>query len=295
MGRAIRSPHNLASILTEAGLDWTVEKVPLFGHVDGEWIPANHFFLVRSSDHEILSEVPDEWCPTQNRDAMDMFLIATKQGRMKIHTAGVAHGGKIVWAVARMNHVFKIGEDEVTGHLLMSNAHVWGQAAEIRCMPIREASQTSVLLQIANVRKSKSSRITHRSEISPERVKHDISMAQARMLAYEHSAQFLSGKKFTPKSVKEFIETLFPVATRGGVPTKIVSLPAQNVLKTLDIYPGAQLVKGSWWQAFHAVCFHIDHIHGRSLDTRLTNAWFGPGDRLKTAALQLAIRMAEKG
>jgi hypothetical protein len=36
-----------------------------------------------------------------------------------------------------------------------------------------------------------------------------------------------------------------------------------------------------------------DHIIGRSVDSRLTSAWYGANKNLKTKALELAVEMAD--
>jgi hypothetical protein len=57
--------------------------------------------------------------------------------------------------------------------------------------------------------------------------------------------------------------------------------------------PGANFAEGSWWSAFNAVTYMVDHKLGRSQDNRMTSAWFGNGKKVKADALELAVQMAE--
>jgi hypothetical protein len=61
----------------------------------------------------------------------------------------------------------------------------------------------------------------------------------------------------------------------------------------MDQQPGAEFAEGTWWQAFNAVTFMTDHMIGRSVDSRLTSAWYGANKNLKTKALELAVEMAD--
>ena len=64
-----------------------------------------------------------------------------------------------------------------------------------------------------------------------------------------------------------------------------------EIIKTCD-QPGADLGRGTWWEAFNAVTYMTDHEIGRSADTRLQSAWYGQNRNLKTKALELAVEMA---
>ena len=57
--------------------------------------------------------------------------------------------------------------------------------------------------------------------------------------------------------------------------------------------PGAAYAEGSFWQAFNAVTYLVDHEIGRSVDSRLQSAWFGPNKQLKVKALERAVKFAE--
>ena len=44
---------------------------------------------------------------------------------------------------------------------------------------------------------------------------------------------------------------------------------------------------------FNAATYGVDHVIGRSADTRLQSAWYGSGSTLKQDALKIAVEMAE--
>jgi hypothetical protein len=60
----------------------------------------------------------------------------------------------------------------------------------------------------------------------------------------------------------------------------------------LETQPGADLAPGTWWNAFNAVTFAVDHKLGRAADSRLHSAWFGDNARHKSEAMEIALEMA---
>ena len=72
----------------------------------------------------------------------------------------------------------------------------------------------------------------------------------------------------------------------------MMSRNAKMAHAILTTQPGAEFAEGSWWQPFNAATFSVDHLIGRSDDTRLSSAWYGPGRGTKLKALELAVEMA---
>ena len=63
----------------------------------------------------------------------------------------------------------------------------------------------------------------------------------------------------------------------------------------LELFEGAAVghdlpgTAGTRWGLLNAVTEHIDHQRGHNVDTRMTNAWFGNGNRLKSEAETLLL------
>ena len=80
------------------------------------------------------------------------------------------------------------------------------------------------------------------------------------------------------------------------------------ILEEIVSSPGADSAEanGTWWGALNGVTHYIDHSAGTRVssgdnrsadiiraDNRLTSAWFGNGDKIKSTALELAVQYAE--
>ena len=112
---------------------------------------------------------------------------------------------------------------------------------------------------------------------------------------YKEAAKFLASKRTKQFDVNEYMDKIFPslgyrTLKKGE---NRISKSAQYAVDVMDTQPGAEFGKGTWWQAFNAVTYTIDHAYGLDQDKRINSAWFGANAKKKTMALQKAIEYAE--
>jgi phage/plasmid-like protein (TIGR03299 family) len=297
-GLGVSVPHDLspAQMLEKAGLDWTVDKIPAFAKIDGQQTNVGWSALVRSSDREMLSVVSNDWNPVQNHDAFEFFHEYCAAGDMEMNTAGSLRGGQIVWALAKVKESFDLFKgDQVDSYLLFTNPHKFGQSIDVRFTPIRVVCNNTLTLSLSEnvdrvVKKS------HRTEFDAAQVKEQLGIATHKLAKYKEMAQFLGSKRYTGESLTEYFNKVFPVLVYNkekGPQRKTLSKSATRALEIVGTQPGSQFAEGSWWQAFNAVTYMTDHEIGRSADSRLASAWFGPNKNLKVKALESAVEFAE--
>jgi phage/plasmid-like protein (TIGR03299 family) len=297
-GLGVHVPSDLspAQMLEKAGLDWTVQKIPAFADIDGAKTNVGWSALVRSSDSEMLSVVSNDWNPVQNHEAFEFFHEYCAAGDMEMHTAGSLRGGQIVWVLAKIKESFELFKgDTVESYLLFTNPHKFGQSIDVRFTPIRVVCNNTLTLSLSQnadrmVKKS------HRTEFDAAQVKEQLGIATDKLAKYKEMAAFLGSKRYNDDSLKDYFNRIFPVLAYNkekGPQRKDLSKSATRALEIIGTQPGAQYAEGSWWQAFNAVTYLTDHEIGRSADSRLTSAWFGPNKNLKVKALETAVEMAE--
>jgi hypothetical protein len=56
-----------------------------------------------------------------------------------------------------------------------------------------------------------------------------------------------------------------------------------------ETQPGVQYGRGSYWQAYNAITYWLDHERGRNDENRLNASWFGDGQQIRDRALKLAL------
>jgi phage/plasmid-like protein (TIGR03299 family) len=278
-------------MLVKAGLDWTVNKVPSFVNINGQQIETGQQALVRSSDNSILSMVSDDWNPCQNHEAFEFFNDFVMEGDMEMHTAGSLKQGKNVWALAKVKDSFEIlGGDKVESYLLFSNPHEYGRCIDIRFTPIRVVCNNTLTLSLAG-KSDLMVRLNHRSKFDPAMVKQTLGIASKKLGTYKEMAEFLASKTYTSESVVDYLKEVFPSLTKKD--NSIMSRPATQAFEVLETQPGAEFGKNSFWQAFNATTYVVDHVLGHSQETRLQSAWYGDNRKRKLVALEKAVEYAE--
>jgi phage/plasmid-like protein (TIGR03299 family) len=293
-GLGVRVPADLhpTQMLEKAGLDWTVRKVPAYAEVAGERVAVGRSALVRDSDDSILDVVSDDWNVLQNHEAFEFFHDFVANGDMEMHTAGSLRDGQLVWALAKVNDGFELFKgDQVDSYLLFSNPHRYGWSIDVRFTPIRVVCNNTLTLSL-NTASKNFVKVSHRRQFDGDMVKETLGVAKEKLVMYREMAEFLGGRRYTGPKLVEYFKTVFPV-TGGPEKKKEMSISASKALDVVHTQPGANFAEGSWWSAFNAVTYMIDHKLGRSQDNRLTSAWFGQGKKVKADALELAVQMAE--
>lgn len=277
-------------MMKAARVDWEVQKIPATAKINGVDVDTGHSALVRSSDNKVLDVITNDWNPTQNVDAFEFFREFTEAGHMNMHTAGSLDGGRNVWALAKINESFEpVKGDVINGHLLFSNPHKYGTAVTVRFTPIRVVCNNTLSLALSSRLDEKMSvSVNHRRAFDADLVKEALGIASAKLKKYEENARFLSIKPADKDAIRAYINQLFPTTSEK----KEISRPAETILSVVDSQPGVEFGEGTWWQAFNAVTYAIDHKLGRSDDTRLNSAWFGVNASRKQKALVLATELA---
>lgn len=290
LGKEVPADLSPEQMLKTADLDWTVDKVPSYIDVNGTKRFTGRHALVRSTDSTILDVVTDDWNPVQNHEAFEFFNDFVHSGDMEMHTAGSIKNGQVVWALAKIKDGFELfNGDEVKGYLLFTNPHKFGQSIDIRFTPIRVVCNNTLTLAL-DQKVNNSYKCNHRKSFNGDVAKEMLGIAKDKLQMYKDMAQFLGSKRYSEEKVKEYFATIFPTLSKEEGK---VSRNAIQALDVLEKQPGAKFAEGSWWQPFNAVTFMTDHLLGRTNETRIQSAWFGPNKSLKLKALEKAVEFAE--
>jgi phage/plasmid-like protein (TIGR03299 family) len=280
-------------MLIAAKLNWIVEKHPAYADVNGDKVDVGYSALVRMGNstggNDILDVVSNDWEPVQNYEAFDFFYDFIMAGDMKMHTAGSLQKGKIVWGLAKINESFELfNGDVVESYLLFTNFHKYGYSTDIRFTPTRVVCQNTLAVALSE-RIGRMAKFTHRNKFDPELAKEILNISTIKMEEYKEMAQFLGSRQAKNEDIITYFKRIFPVSDTSE---KELSRNAIRGIELVETQPGAEFAAGSWWQNFNAVSYMTDHLIGRSVDTRLTSAWYGQNRILKNKALDLALEMA---
>lgn len=294
-GLGVPVPHDLtpAQMLEAAELNWEVVKVPTTYPWKGKDLNSGWSALIRAPDGSKLNVVPNDWNTVQNSIAFEFFNDWCAAGEINMETAGSLEGGRLVWALAKLNESFELpGHDQVNGYILFTNPHKYGWSTSVSLTPIRVVCWNTLTLSLGTTSKDKIIKVTHRNAFKGDQVKETLGVAKDKLGKYKEMAEFLTSKRASNEDIVTYFKRVFPVLSTNNAPRKEMSKSAKTCLDTLLTQPGAEMSAGTWWPPFNSVTHYLDHLAGRTQDTRLTGAWYGEARKTKVKALETAVQMA---
>lgn len=288
LGASVSNDLTPEEMLRAAGLDWLVEKQDIV-LANNPSIMLEQKALVRNTDSKVLSIIGEDWNPVQNHEAFEFFNDFVLSGNMEMETAGSLKEGKMVWALAKVKDSFKIFmNDEVDSYLLFSNPHQYGKTIDVRFTAIRVVCNNTLSYAMKS-NTPNSIRLNHCRKFDGNEVKQILGLSHDKLEMLKQQALFLGSKRFNNESLKEYFEKIFPVNSKEDK----ISRNAKMALEVVHTQPGANFAEGTFWQAYNAVTYMLDHKVGRNQDTRLHSSWFGQGLNKKDQAMIVALNMAK--
>jgi len=281
-----------AEMQKEAGLEWEVEKVPMYANKGGTdiRIPSQQA-LIRSTDNKVLSVIGDNWEPVQNSTAFEFFSDFVKQGNMKMHTAGSLQDGKMVWALAKVDDDFELfNGDKVESYLLFSNPHQYGKSIDVRFSPIRVVCNNTLTMAL-NGKAGVS--LDHRKAFDSQTVQQTLGLAHESMEEYKEVAEFLGSKRYTKDTLNQYFADVFGKSSKSDEKELILTRNGNKALEIVDTQPGADYQRGTFWQALNAVTYLADHELANTRDMRMYASWFGANRVKKINAVKKAVEYAK--
>lgn len=292
-----------------AELDWEVRALPvkaLNPATKKYSLPVNGFNIItRMSDHKTLGPCGPAWKPVQNVEALDFFKKFTEAGHMSMETAGSLDGGKQVWGLAKIHKDIVLpGDDVVSGHLLLSNPHIWGKSMTIMFTPIRVVCMNTLMMAMTGG----GQRFRHPhsivwDETQAERAEEALGMGKFLTERFEEDAQSLAEAVVDDNVIQLFIaKQMSPKAVTMDKKLKTAELDKGQTTRNFDrvmnlvkTQPGANLKssEGTMWGALNAVTYFYDHEYGKTVDSRMTSSWFGANKIKKQRAFEDALEFVK--
>lgn len=276
---------NLELALSAAGLDFAVDKRPLYLS-DGTKVPDTSA-VVRTDSKKILGVVGKRYTPIQNTDAFGVFQEAFDHGLLEVETAGQLGGGQIVWIQARVvgDPMVVTGEDTVRPYVLLANSHDGSIALRAGFTAVR----LFCMNQMAAAQKQGSLvSLRHTRNVKLDALRTGIAAGQESLRKVVQSARFLSQHNVpNTDALNTYTRRVFKMDENE--PSRM-DKPIQELFETgraADYQP----IRGSWWAGYQAITEYLTHYHGRSVDTRVKSLWFGESAKAIGRALDIALDM----
>ena len=294
---AVNNDMSPTEMIKAAKLDWSIERAPMYVEIGDEMIPTNQEYLYRSSDQKLLTQVSENWHEVQPDAFAEFFHDFCEEGSMEMNTMGSLNDGKMLFALAKVDESFSLfrGKDVIESYFLFANPIQYGKSVDYRFTPTRVVCQNTLTLALQGKSADLSLRVNHRKPFDQDEVKVALGVAKEQLGSYKEAAEYLAGKRFSVDKLKEYYNDVFPRTHKVKKKLDEIKLTkrGQTAFDCLDTQPGAELGEGSWWQAYNAATYVVDHKLGNGEDSRLQSAWFGDGQKAKVRALNKAIEYAD--
>lgn len=313
LGVVLDHAPDSANAIAAAGLDWTVNPLPLVarktiatpeGDVVRDLDVATHVANVRSDTGSVLGVVGDGYKIVQNVEAFGFLDSLLANGVLKYESAGALKDGRMVWMLGRMPSVDTIATgDDVYRYVLLTMSH--DGTGAIRALPTATRVVCWNTLSAAMSHgKDVTMTIRHSGDVKTKMRQAQFMLAQYDAAVTEHAeaARHLAGRRFTSAELEQYLNILFPPIAEAGRAKTIrdddVASVRVNLVSPRQMVGG---IGGSWWAALNAVTELSDHgstQRGKTQRDRDENRMMasvglhGRAAAFKTQALELALTMA---
>jgi len=270
-----------AEMIEAAGLDWTVEKVPLFANFGEDQVVQvpKKVGLQRSTDGRILGICSPSYEVVTNKDSFDWLDNLVDSGEAKYETAASLDlGGKTMIVASIPKDVSIAGLDEkIVFYLMVTNSYDGTMAFSCDVTPIRAECKNMMRMALRqSVRQWKAKHRTGALDKLNE-ARNTLGLTFNYIEEYEKAATALAQKKFSTDKFVAMLDAIMPLpadpetrAYRSKEGTR------DEILALFQNSPNLENIRGTAWGAYNAVGEWADwsrRVNGKSdLDEEANNA-----------------------
>jgi phage/plasmid-like protein (TIGR03299 family) len=220
LGKVVQDYPTSAEAIKHAGLDYFVEKRPVFTYNNHNAVPAidnilqiadvqvpNFFATIRTDTEQVLGVVGKDYEVIQNKDAFTFFDAIVGGDGIMYETAGALGKGERIFITAKLPGYITVGkEDLIEKYLFLTTSHDGFGSITAAFTPIRIVCNNTLNAALRNC--SNSIKIRH-TQTAKERLEqaHKV-MGIANRLSEDLERIFIRWSKviITDKSLKKLIQ-----------------------------------------------------------------------------------------
>jgi len=283
--------YSIEDSIKIAGLDWRVEKRPLFlgsgQKVDG------HSAIIRCDSDQVLGVVGEVYRPLQNSDHFKWFAPFLDSRECAFETCGALKDGSLVWVLAKINRSDMDigGGDRISKYLLLSSSHDGSAATSVGFCPIRVVCWNTLSAALADGR-STLLKVKHTSSQRDTltAIRDTINLVDQQFEATAAQYRKLLACNVSPSDLRKYVKLVLELPEDETA----LSGRAKNTLaEVVDLARWGVGNDGrTAWSAYNGVTHYITHSYGHTADSRLRANWYGAGRRMNERAFALALQLA---
>lgn len=265
LGTPVEKAIDSEQAIIMAGLNWDVEKKPLFTNVGdvNNYIPMPTGFMatVRTSDNTPLGVVTDKYQIVQNNEAFE-FTDALIGMDCRYETAGSLRNGQQVWLLARLPETHIFG-DEVDNYLVFTNSHDGKGSIRVAMTPVRVVCQNTLNVALGNARRMWATKHMGKMDNKMEEAKLTLQFAKEYQIEFAKKAEELAMKRVYQLEFERFLKELYPISEDSSSIVVSRAKELQQRVKICYGKPDLANFENTAWGILNAVS--DAHFHGRPM------------------------------
>ena len=217
LGQVVQTPLTAEEAITEAGLDWIVEKVPVQYNAGGLMSTFRGRCVTMNQANGCgLGIVGATYQVIQNRTAFGFFDTVVGEGKAVYHTAGALGNGERVWILAKLPKDLILpgrrGDEAIERFLLLMNSHDGSLALRMFFTPIRVVCQNTLSAAMRGWKASEGISIRHNGDIKSkvQAAKDALGIATNYYERMEEVAKRMVDAVFSKADTEAFTSTILP-------------------------------------------------------------------------------------
>ena len=322
LGQKLTAGASIDQWRVEAGLNYTVERTPVMFNAVSSLGPmpslmADRDVLYRSDSGAALSVVSKDYRVVQPGEVLDFFGRLAEIGGFDLETAGALSDGKRIWALAKVSDGAPvIGHDVVRPYVLLATSYDGSMATIAKFTAVRVVCNNTITMAVGGFNPATGTstastesdtegravssliRIPHSQKFIADDVRRGLGIVENAWERWLVNTKVLADTGLSDEQADRFVFSLLSHGQRpnadGRVPDVRESRSYKRIMELFNgAAIGADLTGGqNAWSMVNAVTEFVDHERGRSDDTRMSSAWFGAGDGLKSKAYNSLLSAA---
>jgi len=316
-GTKVDGLQTAAEAVIAAGLDWEVQKRPLF-YRDPTNPKGNvrkideKVATVRMSDGKYLGVVSPAYAVVQPATVFDMFDAIVQSEEAKYETAGSLRDGRVIFISMEIPKTVKVpGDDgEIRPYLLGVNGFDGRYALKGAVTPIRSVCENTVNMALKAAVSSFSLRHTSGIEDRIAEAQRALGLTYEYLDKFEAIAEKMLLTKLTPKQVLTTVAQVFPIKDVNPLKLTLDELkkaidesgntsPALKALATVNSSDNIANIRDTAWGVFNGIAEYLDYgmfYRSRGVsaaDNRATSILLdGPAAQKKSKAAEILVALS---
>lgn len=292
LGKPVHGVATAAEAIKESGLDWGVEKRPVYvKRGDNYETVPDRFEIARDSDDKTLGVVGKDYKPIQNNIAFEFFDNLVDSGEAKYDTAGALSGGKRIWLAAQIGDDWQVaGQDSHRMFLALLSSHDGSKSLSAITTLVRIVCANTEQMAIHGAKTSWT--MTHRSTLEGKvaEAREALKLSVKYQDAFEAEVQKMMQVQVTTDQFREIMTDVLPKQPR--------QLP-KNLDTLTTIFEESSTIKdaglaGNGYGAYNAVTEWLTwHREVRSQEARMVNTIWGFGAQTRNKTRDRILELAK--